>query len=549
MTSATGARCSIRLRTQLCLILSLGVFGAACGRESDDGPSRRITQDPIVSPNPPASYQLMDAGCQADKAPVTISRAAIPGWAGFAVTTTELDLTTPLTVGTSLTGPSISATSYADVYARRCDWNLRGTSGAGCPDASGRDRGWTRQGEKQPLRLCRTTADYPRDSYEGVAVTAAQYIENAAASFARAGAFSTTAARPLPQVELLVLPTFKSTYENYVENGERAQRLMFVTNNLAYFPASTEGNSAGPLISVFPLSAVKAKELNGALWESPFVLAHEYGHHMEYGPAGGSLTAEDEQNGLSWDPLRHGWRDTTPDGAALADGETAASQLAGALSEGFADLAGWYTVGGSDQSVRGLDCIGFNRNLAQSAFRDGTPKVLTPEILARLTGDTTPTNSARAGQAADAGHGFAALQNSSIRDCERPNFGQIHTVGAIFAHQLDKLFSEIAKSTLLTTAASSGEHAARMALALDWMHAQRRLRKAPATATPEEVAKLSLKAIGTALSVVTDKALERVDGAEQERVAGELKSEVCVRFRNSFPALADMAPYWNGSCP
>jgi hypothetical protein len=412
-------------------ILFLSFLLSACGGESSDDPvpARNTTQDgPILSLNPPIAFSLASPDCQLQTAEVALNEATVTGWDGFQVTERRVSLN--LKSKESLGGTLIQKTSWGDEFVRHCDWDRSGRSTSVCIGQDGRGSEWIQTKPMKMLRVC-SGDSVPRASVEAVALTAAHALET---SWQRILEHLPTLVSTT-QTRLMVLPEYRSIYNGTppdVEGGP-TRKAIWTVNNLAYMPLAQN-----PTIVVYPPSQGRARSSPGWLWESQFAMAHELAHHLEFGQHT-TLGSQTPMAWTSWDPVLHRKERLTHEGLQDSSVESingpVVAEFDDAVSEAFADLSAWYVVGADDRSLRGLDCIGWNRSIANQSFKDGTAKILTPEVLATLTGTQDIL-------------GALSDQPQNFNSCEVPRFTSFHTVGAVIAHGLDQVWGASLETSL-----------------------------------------------------------------------------------------------------
>ena len=278
----------------------------------------------------------------------------------------------------SLQTDLIANTIYGEVYRRHCHlYDDNGGHHRRCLDSNLKVTPWVKLADSgKKLRLCAIDGGYPEDSFEYVAVTSAYYLQRAQEFFVRSVGDS------LPQMNLLILPFFQTIYER---DGVLQDHLLY--NNIMYFPASRS-------LAVLP----EPRNYHGAsLWDSSFVLAHEFAHHVQF--------AYLDQ--------------TTPHLAAL--GHSPYRRGLKAFLEGWADVFAYYSEDESSHNVKRYPCLGDNRDVARAYFADGTAKVIDQQILANYSGSRHHLPSA----------------------CGETNFNNSHTIGAVFARQMHVIASHV----------------------------------------------------------------------------------------------------------
>lgn len=415
------------MRQVLYFFLSIS---SGCGSQHRDPPA--AAQPPItpliLSDDPPATYELADPACQTQTATVSLTQARIHSWRGQEIQRRMVDLNQVVSKS-SLISPSIRETTFNDQYQRSCDFN-RG-QGDSCPDEKGQEVSWSLMRPSRPLRVCQDNQEFPRLSYEHVSLAALVGIETASQAYRTADA----GASPLRPIQLAVLPSFVDLYRNFPQGSENITLKTWITHNMAYFPSIE-------MIAVFPEPSSLQSSLKGYFWESEFVLAHEFGHHIELSRQTKAAARFDLTLGLTWDPMQHRY-------LSVSGGRSVASQVMGSYSEALADLFAFYAVGGDDRSLVGLPCLGLNRNPGNDSFGNGDTKVLTEDRLELLLG----------------------LRDEDPTSCREPRYGDVHTVGAIFASLLNQVFATLTALKPEGEVGSIADITQRYKLVLRWQDA------------------------------------------------------------------------------
>ena len=291
----------------------------------------------------------------------------------------------------------IDTTLYGETYQRQCYFYHE--QGRYCLDANLHPAPWQKvpkSGGK--LNICDREMDYPRESYEHVALVTAMHLQKAQRFLQR------STAQDLPTMSLLILPFFRTLYKD--QDGHPQQRLNY--RNIIYFPASKS-------LAVLP---DKDNFAGRGLWESSFIMAHELAHHVQFA-------------------ARPKWQTTLA--ARSYDGESRraathaiAKRSMEAFLEGWADLFAFYAEHENTAEIVSYRCFGYNRNVANPMFADHTYKVISANALAAFyTGER------------------------GMPSCTRPDFSDTHIVGAVLAYHLHRIVTFVLDSGWL--AASSPE--------------------------------------------------------------------------------------------
>ena len=418
------------------------VAANACGSKgqgSNSNPERNPTDTTEIAHNQDGTdaFGFDDASCQNQAMGANaVVEAGLFEWHQGKIN----KITAPLTAVTSspsLGSRHITKTSYGLREHALCE--LSGSQIV-CPDQ------FQVLEEAKPLKICHDHANFPRTSYETVAL-AGLYTLNTAYEFHNA---LPAHLNNLPLTELVVLPRVERSFSFNNANGSSETRVSLITDNLAYVPSYR----SGPAFMIYPKSQ-KAEDSglwkNLFLWEVPWALSHEFGHHVlrTYALGGNStLALAESANGTS-DRLM----DATPPmfdwsriGFRAAGSGSLASPLMnmvsgfgiifgtpapptgrsvgpalywGAINEAFADLYARYTRNSEDGQLRGVDCFSGSRDVESAVFGDGTAKVYNDRVKGI----------------------FLSTQEVDGSDsCSAPDFQGIHSIGAIVAHGVDAVF-------------------------------------------------------------------------------------------------------------
>jgi hypothetical protein len=405
------------LKISLCLLVT------SCGVVTE--PDKGVKPESGDANGFATSYQLADPNCQSSTNQPQINQSKIYTWERGNLETNPSSIQGLSTDG-SLSSEIIAGTWYGFHQKTTC---VKEDGATKC-DASA-DFG----SSAKNLKICREDGNYSRESIEGVALTALAHLE-AAHQFYK----NIDNHEPLDRVRLLILPKVEKE-TTQVETGE--VRRKFVTDNLTY----GYFNGAN-VFTVYPksVSAVNQglwKNLN--LWEVPWVLAHEFGHHVfnhHTGSLGSFENNHDHDHSLDSTPLfssRPEW------GQGFSLREVQSSELWSAINEGFADLFAHYASEEASHSLESVQCLVKNRDVGSDAFVGGRLKRLDDEVLAKFYSDSHTPKS----------------------NCEEADFHEIHTIGAIMARGIDQVFS---------AALGGGASRDKAALLLKWSESINHLR-------------------------------------------------------------------------
>lgn len=277
---------------------------------------------------PETNYQWDDESCISGSTLGTkLTTATISSWAESTRRDVSIPLGDLINDRGGIDSKNIaSKVTTRSLFSRDC----ARMNGSQCLDNTGKEPGFAFVSDGPEPKFCRPDGKYGIDSIERVTLTSALFLRTAVK-------FATDTYKDqgqLTPIQLLVLPRFAST----IPSSGLSQSDVLV-DNLAYFPMK---NNATPYIAVLP-RRLNSSEANPRLWEAEFVLAHEFGHHIE----------------------RYLHVDRFFDRVSV---------VRSAASEAFADLNAYATAGLSDNTIRYIPC-GSNRAVGIGTFSDDTAKV------------------------------------------------------------------------------------------------------------------------------------------------------------------------------
>jgi hypothetical protein len=242
---------------------------------------------------------------------------------------------------------------------------------------------------------------------------------------------------------LLVLPEIQQKYQ-VIRNGVAENRSYVIASNLAYV-ASFKRAPTFVIYPTAPADAPKGNESKPNLWESPWGIAHEFGHHVlrtHSGKSGFDTNSLEDADALDEQRFDH-----VPDGDARIPGVdlTASVRAVGAkdhwqaVNEGFADLFAFYSLDQQPQLAKNIPCMDISRDVLSAKFASGRAKSLDSVALGL----------------------YASPEAFPSDNCTEPNFQAPHSVGAVVAYGVNRLF----QGSVLVSRGGS-KNAAK--LLLDW---------------------------------------------------------------------------------
>ncbi len=168
------------------------------------------------------------------------------------------------------------------------------------------------------------------------------------------------------------------------------------------------------------------------LWELPFVLHHEFGHHIFYTFFPKLFTDSYQLKEFSQKLggnifMRTGIK---PVDHLLSGNYAPVTEVASAINEGFADLYAQYSLGGTTD-IALVKCMNGTRDVSSKTFYDGVSKELSTTVwetfgAEQKEDDTGPFN----------------IPNPEDINCAKYDFKDSHIIGAVLAHGVYALWEK-----------------------------------------------------------------------------------------------------------
>jgi hypothetical protein len=286
------------------------------------------------------------------------------------------------------------------------------------------------QDETKVLKLCRPSMQYERDSLEAVAITSHAIVEDAYRFYQT---LADTVAG-LPKSIMVVQPRIERQYSK--KNGDKINK--YDADNAAFTsielgkPASKYG-----LMLIYPSKKDSFAESGVNLWEVPFVLKHEFGHHVFHhyvkdsdssDTASLDAISDDRLSNIGLAPrlsasrandisgILPSERSRIPrhDGFNLTSNATAALD---GINETFADLFAYFAQESAANQVNLIKCLDKSRDPKSPRTRLGRLKELSTSYVDMYEGRKS------------------ALDQD---DCGEPSFDDSHDIAMMMGYPLAK---------------------------------------------------------------------------------------------------------------
>jgi hypothetical protein len=222
--------------------------------------------------------------------------------------------------------------------------------------------------------MCRANGTYGRDSLESLVLTTQYYTESAYRFY------ESIEGSRLPGIKKAILvpqPLFKRHYTR--ADGTTYDKIDVNNASFVSVPA-TETQAELPVFFIYPTSLKSFAQSPVNLWEVPFVMSHEFGHHVlnHYIKKTLSLSSLSLAKDGSFESIMPMPSRKHPDQYALGlTADTSAPQFAlDGINETFADLFGYFAGGGAKNQLAGVRCLDVSRDPSSAVTAKGSPKGL-----------------------------------------------------------------------------------------------------------------------------------------------------------------------------
>jgi hypothetical protein len=440
----------------------------------------------------PINYKLEDAGCFSENKSLKLGSYKINQFVDGKSTLVDYQFqnaSSNTTADKSVVSDLILGTAWG--YHSRTEQSCTLNSDNGV-ESCGKESEAKKISDARYLRLCRESGSYVPGSIEGVTLSTLANLEVAHKAYE-----ILDEAKTLGKAWLFMLPNYEEVF--HLTNPEKKWDAIGSKTDNAGFANTDEDDN---IYVIYPKSKEEQEKPEWAevnLWEVPWVMAHEFSHHVFSSHY--SYYKQDRKRGDNG-PLAkaHIWGfEKRPDfhtgGMNLVSTrEVLWGDGIAAINEGFADLLGFYLLGQDKPLTAGVPCMDVSRSIHSATFGGGSDKILTTALLEEFDAKS------------------AAKRPES---CEKLFIQDVHAMGAIFAHQLNVLFS-----TTFTEETTNKEKAS---VALRWINEMDKIRSTISNDTGAQGALwLGLHAAANVLKV-------------EEKVS----EENCEILIKGFPAFTD----------
>ena len=317
--------------------------------------------------------QLEDPNCVVTGTSVPLSSVTAHLWNGSAIQEVSIPLKGIVNSDGSFGSANVEGSILGVEAAQTC--TVSSTMDVDCKSVS-----TGKEGGSGGLKICRSNGKYSRVSIEGMALTAHSLLEE---SF---GFYDALVGRKDGLTKAFILAQLKMRKDYSLPDGRK--RTLFESDNAGYLGASDDETHV--LFHLYPASTVEFAKSGVNLWEVPFVMRHEFSHHVFDHYTGGGMAL----HGFT-KSVRHGSKPHSilPTGhrrpAGLQLTEDSKSQMAlDGINEAFADIYAYFQGDGSSTALNGVSCLTSSRDPGSSLTKGGRVKGLTALAVSTYEGAT-----------------------------------------------------------------------------------------------------------------------------------------------------------------
>ena len=346
-------------------ILAITCVLSACGPKNDKkDPSDEILPEKTVLEGNVRLLSAEDPNCMTSGTTVaTLPSATIYEWDGLKINSKVVSLTGQRTEETDFASAHIlgAVTNYEVEY--NCKLSASGEKEC--------DKGSKAKQDLQWLRICRTDGKYQRHALETMALASFYYTETAYTFYnSITGSLSGIA-------NSILIPQPKISYEITKKDGQIKKKID--ADNASFQElAKTEKSPSLGVFKIYPTSQDYFTTNKHNLWEVPYVMRHEFGHHVfnHY------VKDTAEANGISLSGhtgldsiLPVADRKHRPS-LSLVDNTKIAQWALDGINETFADLYAYFAGNSAKDQLKGVECLDTSRDPSRPLTRAGQPKGL-----------------------------------------------------------------------------------------------------------------------------------------------------------------------------
>ena len=286
------------------------------------------------------------------------------------------------------------------------------------------------------MRICRANGLYKRDSLEGMTLTSQYYTERAYGFYnsiptGKPGLIKSILV-PQPKRKRHVTQTDGTIVDEY-----DADNASFIT-----LPATEEFSEAS-LIMIDPTTTASFQKSPLNLWEVPFVMQHEFAHHVFNHYLGAAVQSlglhlKARQSTSTIMPTSR-TKHSPQFGLTTVDAPDNADYALKGINETFADLFAYFAGNSAKNQLKGVTCLDTSRDPSSSVTHAGSSKGLDKKRI-------------------DIYEGRATVVSNS--DCREPQYDGEHDISAALGYPIAKFIEDSMPS-------STGS--ARAAILLTWL--------------------------------------------------------------------------------
>lgn len=378
-----------------------GLLATGCNPFSKDNNNNNNNNNAIlpqrVAPSDGVRWLLPeDPACLDGKSSATLSQVTIYEWDGTQAHEKQVAMSSKNDSDYGFQTKNIFFSMLGYEKNQTCTYDADGLN---CEDDKTQPKN-----DLKALRICHENGSYNRDSIEAMTVTA-QYFTELSYDFYNS---ITGNKSGIVKSAILTQPRLKM---HITRTSDKKVFDRYEVDNAGFTAMTIDSLGKIGLFMIHPTS-VKSFDKGGVnLWEVPFVMHHEFGHHVfrhYLGSTADSIGLRLSDTG-SIDGILPRPKTRSKNDLNLTDSTKLAQDAADGINETFADLFAYFTDNGVKDQLKGVECLDTSRDPSSPLYTDGKKKGLDSTAIDMYEG---------------------RKEAGTSEDCATPNFDDSHDIAA-----------------------------------------------------------------------------------------------------------------------
>ena len=373
------------LKSVLAVSILMQLAASGC-RDLENPPQKASPEIQRQDTSPSADLRWLakeDPSCQADGLSVAVSEITVYEWDGRQTAPKKVSFKGSAGPDREFVSQNITGSLIGFVSDYNCTISATGVESCKVDKAKV-------QPEPTAFRMCRANATYARESLESLTLTS-QYYTESAYSF-----YEAIAGRKSGIIKSILVPQPIFMRHFTKADGTTSDRVDVNNASFASIPADGDQAKMGAFF-IFPTSQKSFAASGVNLWEVPFVMRHEFGHHvlshyLDKTLGATSLRLAKDVSLESIMPVSY--RKHSSEAAfGLASGVTAPQFALDGINETFADLFAYFAGNSAKAPLAGVRCLDVSRDPSSAVTARGSKKGLDSARVAIYEGRSAPLKS------------------------------------------------------------------------------------------------------------------------------------------------------------